>query len=246
VIVLLASLQLAKACTNPLGMDSGAIKDSHIAIGDNIGSRRKEFVRYNHPEGWCTHSYPNIGINKTRYIQVDLKVDYTVSAILLRRGGGAQKSYSYGKVIMIQWKDNKTAPFGFYKSKDGPELKLNEARLEERINFEPPLCARYLRILPFLNENPVCMRFEILGCNLCHGSPATSVSPTTQKKSTAVTTAKAASVSPTVQPASDPTTNTKKDTTNGTCVQLYSGFDEVHYIKQTRQLHRYKHTCTVV
>ena len=120
-VVLYASVCII-ACTNPLGMESGAIKDSQIAIGDNIGYRRKEFVRYNHPEGWCTHSYPNIGINKTRYIQVDLKVDYTVSAILLRRGGGAQKSYSYGKVIMIQWKDNKTASFGFYKSKDGPEV----------------------------------------------------------------------------------------------------------------------------
>jgi len=83
VIVLLASLQLAKACTNPLGMESGAIKDSQIAIGDNIGVRRKEFVRYNHPEGWCTHSYPNIGFNENGYIQVDLKVDYAVSVFPL-------------------------------------------------------------------------------------------------------------------------------------------------------------------
>ena len=121
-LVVLYAFVCIIACTNPLGMESGAIKDSQIAIGDNIDTRSKEFLRYNHQEGWCTRIYPTAWFNENGYIQVDLKVDYTVSAILLRRGGGTQKIYSYGKVIKIQWKDSKTASFAFYNSTDGPEV----------------------------------------------------------------------------------------------------------------------------
>ena len=105
-------------------MESGAIEDSQISIGDNIGKSDKEKkLRYNDPDGWCTNSYPmGVGFNEKGYIQIDLKADHTVSAILLRRGGGRQKAYSYGKTIKIQWRDHKTSAFGFYKGKDGQEV----------------------------------------------------------------------------------------------------------------------------
>ena len=105
-------------------MESGAIEDSQISIGDNIGLRRKEFLRYNHSEGWCTISYPPYlrGGAFFGYIQIDLKVDHTVSAILLRRGGGRQRVYSYGEKIKIQYRDNGASLFGSYKGFDGPEV----------------------------------------------------------------------------------------------------------------------------
>ena len=103
-------------------MESGAIEDSQIFIGDNIGSERKESVRYNHPEGWYTKKYPHEGFTENGYIQIDLKVDHTVSAILLQRGGGRHRDYSYGKKVKIQWKPGGIGSFGYYKDKDGSEV----------------------------------------------------------------------------------------------------------------------------
>ena len=103
-------------------MESGAIEGSQISIADSIGSWNKESVRYNHPEGWCSYSYLYEGFIENGYIQLDLKVDHTVSAILLRRGGGRHRDYSYGKKVKIQWKESRGFSFGLYNGSGGPEV----------------------------------------------------------------------------------------------------------------------------
>ena len=104
-------------------MENKFIQSSQITIGDNIGhSTNLEDLRYNAKNSWCTGYRTSGSFNEKGYIQVDLKSDYKVSAILLQGGAGSNGDYSYGEKMKIQWRDNKTNFFGYYKGADGPEV----------------------------------------------------------------------------------------------------------------------------
>ena len=108
-------------CNKSLGMESGSIKDSQISNGGTISYDRPQRSRYNVESGWCTlggPDYDNGVFNSKYYLQVDLVVDHTISGILLQ-GLKNSNAYSYGTKIRIQWSDNASNAFGYYKDRAG-------------------------------------------------------------------------------------------------------------------------------
>ena len=111
------------ACQSPLGMESGVIQSSQLSVGGGISYLPDmNKLRYNHPEGWCSIMITEGSFNPGRYIEIALKSDSKISALLLQKGNGKYGSYGYGDKIRLQWRDSKTSFFGYFKDRVGPDV----------------------------------------------------------------------------------------------------------------------------
>ncbi|KAL7881544.1 hypothetical protein AOLI_G00083920 [Acnodon oligacanthus] len=157
-------LVLDKVCQHPLGLISGAVKDSQITASDSRSywlpslARLHNTGKYN---AWSTTL-------KDPWIQVDFQRPVVVSKVATQ---GAKQlfsshfvlnytiSYSTDRKRWIYYKgDSKLSRKTFEGNRDAHEVKENI--------FFPPIIGRFVRLHPSHSYNYPTVRMEFYGCEL--------------------------------------------------------------------------------
>ncbi|KAM9486470.1 coagulation factor V isoform 2-T2 [Clarias gariepinus] len=157
-------LVLGNVCDHPLGLTSGAVKDSQITASDSRGywlpnlARLHNTGKYN---AWST-------TNSDQWIQVDFQRPVVISKIATQ---GAKQIFTSNYVLNYtifystdrkRWSwykgDSKTSRKTFDGNRDAHEVKENI--------FFPPIISRYVRLFPSHSYNYPTLRMEFFGCEL--------------------------------------------------------------------------------
>eukprot|EP00794_Sanderia_malayensis_P015813 gene15813-17408_t len=159
-----------QACDGALGMESGKISASQLTASGTHGSYGANYSRYNGKSAWCSiiGSSPGEFREKDHYLQIDLLHDFKITAMAFQ---GLSSGYSFGPLFKLLYKLSATGEqFQAVKDINGSSLLSTT----NTITFQPTLCARYLKYLPFVNENQKCVKLELYGCDKCIPSTSTS------------------------------------------------------------------------
>ena len=147
-------------CENPLGMQSGRIKDSQLYSNSRtLHGFNVSKARFGSQAAWCS-SEP-ISPFLSMFYQIDL-VNFTKVASIATTGiveGRVTRYRFYHSLDGKKW----TLYSG--KRRVSSELIGNILPNTVKINeFEEPVIARFLKIVPLHSYNRVCMKFEVYGC----------------------------------------------------------------------------------
>ncbi|CAH1256880.1 EDIL3 [Branchiostoma lanceolatum] len=159
-----------RPCTAvPLGMESGAIPDSHITASTTHPDCATNKARLHSPEegrtsqgGWAGAWCANYPLNTNQWLQVDMGAETTVAGVITQgRPAGNQWVKSYKLRFSI---DGTT--WSTYLDKLGREKVFSgnsDQDTEVRHLLDPPVTARYVRFWPQTWNSYLSMRVEVLG-----------------------------------------------------------------------------------
>ncbi|XP_064412941.1 coagulation factor V [Latimeria chalumnae] len=156
------------ACSLPLGMENGAIEKNQISASSFyksfLQSWEPSLARLN-TEGY-TNAWQAESNNNDQWLQVDLLQFKKISGII------TQGASSFGTEKFVR-------TFAVQHSSDGekwiPYLKESTEKIftgnvnshgHVRNYFDPPIFARFIRIIPRTWTKGICLRLEILGCDV--------------------------------------------------------------------------------
>ncbi|KAI5621196.1 coagulation factor V precursor, partial [Silurus asotus] len=168
-------LVLDNVCDHPLGLTSGAIKDSQITASDSRGYWLPNLARlYNGGKynAWST-------TKPDQWIQVDFQRPVVISKIATQ---GAKQLFTSNFVMNYtifystdrkKWSwykgDSKTSKKAIdcliYTTIHSKDLHLEAHEVKENIFF-PPIISRYVRLYPSHSYNHPTVRMEFFGCEL--------------------------------------------------------------------------------
>ena len=147
-------------CENPLGMESGRIQNNQLFSnartfnGFNVSNGR-----FGSKAAWCSEDQISPFLNI--YYEIDL-VNFTKLASIATAGIAEGRVTRYRLYHSLNGKN-----WNLYtrKRQMSSELIGNILPNTVKINeFEDPVIARFLKIIPLHSYNRVCMKFEIYGC----------------------------------------------------------------------------------
>ncbi|KAI0236285.1 hypothetical protein LSAT2_013138 [Lamellibrachia satsuma] len=156
------------ACSRPLGMESGNIKDAQITASSSTHGHepfkaRLNLVSDNGYAGWIPYN------RNGQHLRVDLLTLHDVTKLVVQGSGTSYNSWTKQFKFTVRtgltWK--------FYKV--GSEVKLfegNPARYHAIAHsFDPPLRARFIVVAPTKWNSVPALRLEVHGC-ASSGPPA--------------------------------------------------------------------------
>ncbi|XP_066278744.1 uncharacterized protein [Branchiostoma lanceolatum] len=165
-----------RLCTAvPLGMESGAIPDSHITASTTHLHCATNKARLHSPEegqtsqggfagAWCA----NHPLNTNQWLQVDVGAEITVAGVITQGRPVANQFVTSYKLRFSR--DGST--WSTYLDKFGREKVLSgnsDQNTEVRHLLDPPVTARYVRFWPQTWHNHLSMRVEVLGQDCTSG-----------------------------------------------------------------------------
>ncbi|KAB5577055.1 hypothetical protein PHYPO_G00205580 [Pangasianodon hypophthalmus] len=157
-------LVLDNVCDHPLGLSSGAVKDSQITASDSRGywlpnlARLYNTGKYN---AWST-------TKPDPWIQVDFQRPVVISKIATQ--GAKQLFTSHFVLNYTIFYSTDRKKWSWYKGDSKTSRKTFEGNTEahevkENIFF-PPIISRYVRLYPSHSYNYPTVRMEFFGCEL--------------------------------------------------------------------------------
>ncbi|XP_022805106.1 coagulation factor V-like [Stylophora pistillata] len=158
-------------CSTPLGMESGAIKDSQITAstqwGDNHATSRARLnLKFT---GVKRGAWSSRVLDLKQWLQVDLGSYTTVTGVATQGRNGYRPGQWVTK-YRLQY-SNDGVNFHFYKEKDDNSFKLFDGNQDTDSSVYHKLArqitARYIRFIPVEWRNHISMRVEIYGCEGC-------------------------------------------------------------------------------
>ncbi|XP_065657698.1 uncharacterized protein LOC136082409 [Hydra vulgaris] len=151
-----AKTLIGEACIQPVGFETGIIKEDSIASSSPLGSIKKSISLYDAGGFWC------LGDSKP-YIRINLGRIMTIAGLLFRTNNEAVDK------IYIR--------YGIYKTNEMEDLRLDHTGETIR-TFDYPKndTARYwflensftvklLEFRPFNDKKPFCVQVEVYGCS---------------------------------------------------------------------------------
>ncbi|PFX33161.1 Coagulation factor V [Stylophora pistillata] len=162
---------LISVCSTPLGMESGAIKDSQITAstqwGDNHATSRARLnLKFT---GVKRGAWSSRVLDLKQWLQVDLGSYTTVTGVATQGRNGYRPGQWVTK-YRLQY-SNDGVNFHFYKEKDDNSFKLFDGNQDTDSSVYHKLArqitARYIRFIPVEWRNHISMRVEIYGCEGC-------------------------------------------------------------------------------
>ncbi|XP_035673281.1 uncharacterized protein LOC118413827 isoform X5 [Branchiostoma floridae] len=148
----------------PLGMESGAIPDSHLTASTSYGSSAHDAskARLHSQEGagaWCAAQN-----NNKQWLQVDVGAETTVAGVITQ--GRSSNTYPQ-RVTSYKLRFSRDGiTWSTYLDKLGREKIFagnSDQDTEVRHLLDPPVTARYVRFWPQTWVHHVSMRVEVLG-----------------------------------------------------------------------------------
>ena len=128
---------------------------------------------------WCPRSFISQETGLQEFLEVDLLQEHTITGVITQGRFANGQGQEYAEHFQLQyWRDDMEA-FVDYVDNTGkvPVLPGNLNTYEAaRVLLDPPVLTRKIRILPY-SQHPrtVCMRVELLGCQLARKSLEVSV-----------------------------------------------------------------------
>lgn len=171
-------LGASEDCLSPLGMEDRRIKDDQLKATSSRKEAGPKYARLNQTGGyggWCplnkTSNVNDTGQIYSQFIQVNLDMPVRIKAISMQgREGGAEKveqywiNYTPNRKVARSWK------WIYHESGLVQYFKGNKDSLLQRSMLKPPIIADGIRLAPLFYANTlVCMRFELLGCQVKNG-----------------------------------------------------------------------------
>ncbi|XP_066276034.1 uncharacterized protein [Branchiostoma lanceolatum] len=165
-----------RPCTAvPLGMESGAIPDSHITASTTHPDCATSKARLHSPEegrtsqgGWAGAWCANYPLNTNEWLQVDMGAETTVAGVITQgRPAGNQWVKSY----KLRFSRDGTT-WSTYLDKLGREKVFSgnsDQDTEVRHLLDPSVTARYVRFWPQTWNSYLSMRVEVLGQDCTSG-----------------------------------------------------------------------------
>ncbi|XP_065657705.1 uncharacterized protein LOC101239033 isoform X7 [Hydra vulgaris] len=154
-----AKTLIGEACIQPVGFETGIIKEDSIASSSPLGSKKKSLSLYDAGGFWCL-------VDSQPYIRIDLGRIMTIAGLLFRTNNEAVDK------IYIR--------YGIYNINDMEDLHLDkEGRTDtSKRTFDYPKndTARYwflensftvklLEFRPLNDKKPFCVQVEVYGCS---------------------------------------------------------------------------------
>ncbi|XP_044758966.1 discoidin domain-containing receptor 2-like isoform X2 [Coccinella septempunctata] len=165
----LGALEL-DSCDSPLGMESGAIKNSSITASSvydfsSVGPQHGRLRNNKNGGAWCPRNI--ISREAKEYLEIDLEKLHVITETRTqgRYGNGQGREYAeeymvdYWRPGLVEWKR--------WKNRSGRELLKGNSNtntiMEQKL--DPPIIASKIRFLPYSEHvRTVCMRVEVVGC----------------------------------------------------------------------------------
>ncbi|XP_045462151.1 discoidin domain-containing receptor 2-like isoform X3 [Harmonia axyridis] len=167
--LVLGALEL-DTCNAPLGMESGAIKNSSITASSvydfsSVGPQHGRLRNNKNGGAWCPRNI--ISREAKEYLEIDLEKLHVITETRTqgRYGNGQGREYAeeymvdYWRPGLVEWKR--------WKNRSGRELlkgNTNTNTIMEQ-KLDRPIIASKIRFLPYSEHvRTVCMRVEVVGC----------------------------------------------------------------------------------
>ena len=171
-------------CQQPLGLEDGRIQDFQLTASSSfqpasVGSAMGRLNSELRGGAWCPRSFISQETGLQEFLEVDLLQEHTITGVITQGRFANGQGQEYAEHFQLQyWRDDMEA-FVDYVDNTGkvPVLPGNLNTYEAaRVLLDPPVLTRKIRILPY-SQHPrtVCMRVELLGCQLARKSLEVSV-----------------------------------------------------------------------
>ncbi|XP_022086882.1 neurotrypsin-like [Acanthaster planci] len=156
----------APCVSGPLGMESGAIKDSSITASSSRSSHPASDARLNTGYvGWTPRNPFN------QWIKVALGSHVAVTGVVIQGHGNGDTGYRYVTAFKAQYRVSHESDWQDLRNADGGKLFRVSSGRPTNVTFSVATMARYLRVQPWsYTEEPYSVRFEVLGCQVSDGS----------------------------------------------------------------------------
>ncbi|XP_044732901.1 discoidin domain-containing receptor 2 isoform X2 [Chrysoperla carnea] len=162
-------------CTNPLGMESGDIKDSSISASSaydssSVGPQNGRLRIDKSGGAWCPRHM--VSKEAKEYLQIDLNEMHVITGTLTQGRFGNGQGQEYAEEYMLDyWRPGDTKWRRWRNRTDKNLLAGNtNTYTEVKQMLEPPIVGSKIRFIPHsVHVRTVCMRVEILGCKWLEG-----------------------------------------------------------------------------
>ncbi|XP_078601163.1 uncharacterized protein LOC144876110 [Branchiostoma floridae x Branchiostoma japonicum] len=203
-------MAVATECSSALGMDSGAIADNQLSESSSYSSNwRAKEARLNKNRAW----FPNTN-SRTEWLQIDLLEKKVISGIQTQ--GYQWRSWStsyYVKSFKLSHSDDETI-WNIFQENGSDKIFVGNSNANgvKANDIDPPIRARFIRLMAETWQAGIAVRLELLGCEI--------QATTTQMSSTTTTTRSTTNAVTTV--ATTTLMTTKRPTTHSSSLNPYT------------------------
>ena len=178
IIVVLVALSLgstaSSTCLLPLGMKDGRIKDAQISSSssfepNSVGSHHGRLRSEAGGGAWCPKGFVSQAADQ--FLEIDLGSVHRVGGVVTQGRFANGLGQEFAEFFLVQYWRPGMVDYQFYSSSGSSEPSLltgnTDTFSEAVVHLEPAISASRVRIVPYSSHpRTVCMRVELLGCNL--------------------------------------------------------------------------------
>ncbi|XP_077198129.1 coagulation factor V [Paroedura picta] len=159
-----------EGCSMPLGLENGSIKDMQVTAS----SYKKNWLRSWEPSlarlnrKGRTNAWQPKSNDNNQWLQIDLLEPKKITAIITQ-GAKSLATEMYVKTFSIHYGDNGSTWKPYSDSSTSMEKVFKgNINSNEHIKhfFQPPIFARFIRIVPKMWNQSIALRVELFGCSI--------------------------------------------------------------------------------
>ncbi|XP_022905687.1 discoidin domain-containing receptor 2 [Onthophagus taurus] len=162
-------------CGAPLGMESGALKDSAITASSaydsgSVGPQHGRLRNDKNGGAWCPRHM--VSRDAKEYLEINLEELHVVTGGRTQGRFGNGQGQEYAEEYMLDYWRPGFSKWVRWKNREGKELLSGNTNTYTVVDqkLEPPIIATKVRFLPYSDHvRTVCMRIEIMGCKFADG-----------------------------------------------------------------------------
>ncbi|KAM3728649.1 Discoidin domain-containing receptor tyrosine kinase [Dirofilaria immitis] len=160
-----------KECTNPLGMESGLIRDNQLSASsshdkDSTGPQNSRIRTERGSGAWCPRQ--QISADVVEWLQIDFDTDMVITAIESQGRFDGGRGLEYAPNYMLEYWRESLGTWSRYKDDKQNEVMIGNSDTQSAVfrELDGGIVARNIRIIPVSEvTRTICMRVELYGCS---------------------------------------------------------------------------------
>uniref|UniRef100_A0A1I8EQY9 Uncharacterized protein n=1 Tax=Wuchereria bancrofti TaxID=6293 RepID=A0A1I8EQY9_WUCBA len=161
----------SEECANPLGMESGLIKDNQLSASsshdkDTTGPQNSRIRTERGSGAWCPRQ--QISSEIVEWLQIDFDMDMVVTAVETQGRFDGGRGLEYAPGYMLEYWRESLGTWARYKDGKQDEVMAGNSDTQSTVfrTLDGGIVARNLRVIPVSEvTRTVCMRIELYGCS---------------------------------------------------------------------------------
>ncbi|MCP9263398.1 Discoidin domain-containing receptor 2 [Dirofilaria immitis] len=158
-------------CTNPLGMESGLIRDNQLSASsshdkDSTGPQNSRIRTERGSGAWCPRQ--QISADVVEWLQIDFDTDMVITAIESQGRFDGGRGLEYAPNYMLEYWRESLGTWSRYKDDKQNEVMIGNSDTQSAVfrELDGGIVARNIRIIPVSEvTRTICMRVELYGCS---------------------------------------------------------------------------------